>query len=118
MVERKDRTEGTPLSGFILSEQARDDVAEISDFLEDNADEAVARRFVDSFAEACRLLAEKPGIGCPRPGLGLGIRVHLLGSYVILYRDTPDLIVVVRVLHERRDISRIFGVHEDEERDR
>lgn len=73
----------------------------------------MAARFIESVYSACHLLAERPGIGRPEPEFGHNVRCYVLGSYEILYQDRLDLLFIVRVLHQRRDIRRIFGVESD-----
>ena len=55
-----------------------------------------------------KLLAEFPGIGSPRPELGVGIRSFAVTRYLIFYRPAPDGIQVLRVLHGARDIPSFF----------
>jgi toxin ParE1/3/4 len=109
VVESANRKEGGPLSVFSLTDQARTDLAEISDYLEDHADEEAATRLIEAVHRACSLIADSPAIGRSLPDFGPGIRVYVLGSYQIFYRDLPSAVLVLRVLHERRNIRRIFG---------
>ena len=53
-------------------------------------------------------LAAAPGIGRPRDELIPGLRSAGVGTYVVFYRPFAGGIVVVRVLHGRRDIDGIF----------
>ena len=84
MVEGANRKEGGPLSVFSLTDQARSDLAEISDYLEDHADGETAMRLIESVHHACSLIADSPAIGRSLPDFGPGIRVRA--------RLVPDLL--------------------------
>jgi toxin ParE1/3/4 len=89
-----------------LSELAEGDLADIwveiaRDHIE-NAD-----RFLDAVRERMQLLAEQPLIGRERPEFGTGARSVPHGEYLIIYRPTAAGVGVARVVHGRRDLSRI-----------
>lgn len=68
-----------------------------------------ADRFIDSVTARFCLLADHPRIGRQRPDLRARLRSYPAGDYVIFYRlDGPD-VVILRVLHSRRDIRALFG---------
>jgi toxin ParE1/3/4 len=52
-------------------------------------------------------LADFPGIGAPRPGLGDGIRIYVIDPYVVIYEggQDSDTVIVHRVVHGHRDIK-------------
>jgi toxin ParE1/3/4 len=77
--------------------------------LEDTAGLRIAVEFLDSVDTICGLIGENPGIGRPRPELQADLRSHPVGSYMIFYRERPDHVLVVRVVHQRRDLTRVFG---------
>lgn len=47
------------------------------------------------------LLAEFPGLG--RLDEQTGRRIFVVGNYLILYRETPDGVTILRYFHGRRD---------------
>ena len=49
-----------------------------------------------------------PGMGAPRDNLRPGLRQWVYGEYLILYQIDGGGIFVVRVVHGRRDLSKIF----------
>jgi toxin ParE1/3/4 len=49
------------------------------------------------------------GMGELHPELGEGIRTLKAGRYIIFYREVPEGIQVVRVIHGARDIPSIFN---------
>jgi toxin ParE1/3/4 len=74
--------------------------------VEQNPDAAIStisdinRKFVS--------LTSFPFIGRDRSTLRPGIRSVIAGTYVIFYRIEPDRIIIMRVLHGRRDIDAEF----------
>lgn len=97
-----------------LRSAAENDVAENARYLQDKNVEA-AIRFLDAFDAAIKLIASSPGIGgsCHfQNSLFDGIRVWPIGgfkNYLIFYRELPDEVEVVRVIHGARDLTSIFG---------
>ena len=85
--------------------EAETDLAEIVAYIAaDNP--AAALRLSERLDGRGQLLAEQPGIGHPHP-TRTELRVLNVGEYLILYRETPDGIEVLRYLHGRRDLGRI-----------
>jgi len=67
---------------------------------------------VESVFEACQMLAEFPMMGTSRRDLGPTFRSWVLGSHTIFYRVHDDFIYVTRVLHQRRNMERTFGIEQ------
>ncbi len=67
-----------------------------------------ALRFVERLEDHCRILARTPYIGRARDEIAAGLRSINFGRYVILYRVSPDEVLVVAVIHGARDIGRAF----------
>ena len=56
-----------------------------------------------------RQLAETPGMGRSRgEDLRPGLFSFPVGQYVLFYREQPDGIVLVRVIHGSRDLPALF----------
>ena len=92
-----------------LAPQARADLDRIWDFiLTETGSETAADRTVDTIAERFYLLARWPRIGRPRNDLRRGLRSHPAGDYLIFYRIDRAGIIILRVLHGRRDIAFLF----------
>jgi toxin ParE1/3/4 len=72
---------------------ARDNPAAADDML----------RLID---EKFMLLAENPKLGRALPELRAGMRRWPLGDYLILYREMPGGVEIVRVIHGKRDLKR------------
>lgn len=99
----------------IFQPAAEADLDEIADYIaEDNIKAAV--RFYDAAFEACRRLAEMPGMGAARPSKKAelaGLRtwpIKGFRNYVICYRPSPEGIQVLRILHGMRDLNRILDL--------
>lgn len=97
-----------------LRSAAENDVAGHARFLQDRSVE-VAIHFLDAFDATLALLGRSPGIGgtCRfQSRLFDGIRVWPVTgfkSHLVFYRNLPDEIEVLRVVHAARDLNSIFG---------
>jgi len=95
------------LKHFRLTSQAQFDLDEIWLFIAEDNPEA-ADRFHDLLLSKFMTLAGQPLIGRSRDELRPNVRGFPVGNYVIFYRDTPEHIEMIRVLHGARDIENIF----------
>lgn len=70
----------------------------------------IADRLIDSITDRFLLLASHPNVGRPRDhDLRPGLRSFPAGDYIILYRiEGPD-VLLLRVLHGRRNIAALLG---------
>ena len=66
-----------------------------------------ADRLLDRIEAQCRLLADNPRLGRPRPEIASEARAWIVGRYLVLYRAQDDGIEVVRVVHGAREIEQI-----------
>jgi toxin ParE1/3/4 len=67
--------------------------------------EAAADRLLDGFDRRWELLATQPYSGVARPDIGEDVRYLVVGEYLSFYRVKDVRIVILRVLHGRRNIS-------------
>jgi toxin ParE1/3/4 len=67
-----------------------------------------ADRLLDAVDKTCQLLATQPGMGRRRPELAANVRSFPVGQYIIFYREVPEGIQVLRVLHGARDLPGLF----------
>jgi len=87
--------------------RAKADLAEIWGYIaEDSEDRADA--FIDVIDKKLSTLAENTGIGKARHELGEGVRSFPVGRYILFYREIPNGIDVIRVLHSARDLNAVF----------
>jgi toxin ParE1/3/4 len=69
----------------------------------------IADRQSIAFTDRFLLLARHPHIGRPRDeDLRPGLRSFTVGKYLIFYRVEGEDVLILRVLHGRRDIESIF----------
>ncbi len=50
-------------------------------------------------------LAQFPDLGNIRPAFGLDVRGHRVGQHVVIYQSSDTDLLVVRILHVRRDLD-------------
>ena len=68
-----------------------------------------AERLVSGIVQRFNLLGEYPHLGRARDhDLGPGRRSLAVGEYVIIYRIEDGELLVLRVLHGRRDLEALF----------
>ena len=68
----------------------------------------IAERQIDAIIERFELLADHPDIGRVRDDLGAGRRTFPVENYVILYRVRGKDVLILRVVHSRRDLDTLF----------
>src|SRR5882672_3606938 len=70
----------------------------------------IANRLIDSIVDRFVLLASHPRLGRVRDeDLGTGSRSLPVGDYVIVYCVEGHDVLILRVVHGRRDMDAIFG---------
>lgn len=69
---------------------------------------AAADGLLDRIDERCARLVESPRLGPPRDDIRPGLRYVVVGEYLILYRIIDEGILIVRVVHGRRDLFGLF----------
>lgn len=96
------------MSKILQTRAAARDIDGIWDYIaieHDNPD--AANRLIDQFAVTFQQLATNPGIGRHLDQLKQGLRQFpVRRNYVIFYESRDDQIVVIRVLHASRNITR------------
>lgn len=94
---------------YTLSPAAAEDLREIGRYLVTKASREVAARVVRGIRDTCQLLADTPGrIGHARDELRPGARSIPVPPHVVYFRYAGDVIEVIRILHERRDVRAEF----------
>lgn len=90
-----------------ISRDARFDLDGIwLDIAADNVQ--AADRLIDAILHQYSQLARHPYLGRLRKELRRDLRSWAMGSYVIFYIATGDLVEIVRVLHGARDLPPLF----------
>jgi toxin ParE1/3/4 len=93
---------------LIWSKDARDDLADIFDYLGTHASREVADRRLRDIETAAQRLTEWPLTGRPRRELGPKLRSWAVPPHIIFYCVTESAVEVVRVIDGRRDLDAIF----------
>ena len=76
----------------------------------DSASVGIADQLIDSITERFFLLAGHPYLGRPRDDdFGIGLRSFPVGEYVIVYLVADKDVLILRVVHGRRDMEDLFG---------
>jgi toxin ParE1/3/4 len=86
---------------------ARRDAREIWDYIAAD-DPAAASRLLRLFDEKLKLLLGHPLIGHPLDEVLPGLRCSPVKSYLLFYRDRPDGIELLRILHGARRWETLF----------
>jgi toxin ParE1/3/4 len=90
-----------------ISRRAEVDFDELIDYLTGVAGKGIAGKYGRAIQASINRTAEFPGIGSPRPALGLGTRVVMVRPFLIFYEVAEDdSVLVLRILHGHRNITR------------
>lgn len=94
---------------LVLSPLSLRDLQDIHDHIASDNPKA-ASAFLDRIDSQLLRLRKHPLIGRARPELQSGLRCVAEGAYLIIYRilDEQNNVELVRVLHGKRNIRRIF----------
>jgi toxin ParE1/3/4 len=92
---------------YRLTVAARRDLAEIWAYIA-NDNEPAADRFIAALKEHCEMLGRNPRAGRRRDEVQTGLRSFPYGEHLILYRVATPGVQIVRVVHGRRDLSRLL----------
>ena len=66
---------------------------------------SAADRLLDTIEEKGRLLSGNPKLGQARPDIAEGFRYLPVGRYLMLYREIPGGVELVRVVHGMRMLN-------------
>jgi toxin ParE1/3/4 len=93
---------------LVITAAADADAADIVDDLTAKAGVSVAARYDADFDVFYRHLQQFPESGAPRPKLGATVRIGVVFPYVVFYRyvEADDAVLVLRLLHGRRKVTR------------
>jgi Plasmid stabilization system protein len=91
---------------LVFAPQAVEDISGVLTSLTERAGQRVADNYTDQFRSAFERLAAHPLSGGPRPRFGRNVRVTVVRPYIVIYRAQADDVVILRVMHGRRKITR------------
>jgi plasmid stabilization system protein ParE len=95
------------MTQVIVTAPASADQAEILRYLAGAGGAQTAVKYAARFMRLFDLLAEFPGIGAPRPGLGSRIRVGIVLPYLVFYdyNEGAETVTILRIVHGGRNIT-------------
>jgi antitoxin ParD1/3/4/toxin ParE1/3/4 len=97
------------LRRYSLSRKAEQDLREIKDYLAEAAGSGVARRVLHRIRQSIVRLADSPGIGHSREDLtSHRVKFWPVFSYLVVYAPEERPLLIVRVLHAKRDVAAIL----------
>jgi toxin ParE1/3/4 len=93
-----------------VSALAQADLDQIWDYLfTESGSTEIARRQILAIVERFILLSDHPHLGRPREDLRPGLRSFPVGDYVVVYSVKERDVMILRVVHGRRDMEELFG---------
>lgn len=99
------------MSRIRLTHRAERDIAKASEYLDrETGNPEFGHRLVLDFQRVMYLISENPRMGRARPELRKGLRGFSHGHHTIFWRLRGEDIQIVRVLHQRQDVEREFGL--------
>ncbi len=96
------------IKDYKLSLAADGDLNDIFDYSEIEFGFEQAVKYISEFEDVLNRLVANPEQGRRRNEIKPGLRSYPNDSHVIFYRIMKDHLRVVRVLHEKRDYSRLI----------
>ncbi len=92
---------------FQLTALAEKDLEDIYDHIAENNPEA-AYRMIQAIETRLDAIVAMPNVGKKRDEFFKGIRSLAEGNYVIFYKNITAGILIVRVVHSKRDLNQFF----------
>lgn len=94
------------MPAYQLSEEAQNDLKEISRYTRENWGNKQAKYYLVELAAGFENLARSPKLGKARDEIEKGIRSFPVVRHIIFYRTGTECIEIARVLHAGMDIKR------------
>ncbi len=96
--------------GFVLTAEAEADLDDIWFYTAGHSGSDVGSRLVDTLLDHFWLLTRYPHIGRSRENdLRLGLRSFPVGEYVVFYPLQEQDVLILRVVHGRRDLGALLS---------
>ena len=101
------------MASYRLRQRAEEDLLSIWSYRAESSP-ASATALMRSLHRQFLLLAEYPQLGQARPDIRPGLRYFPLKRYLIFYRQIPDGVEIVRVVHGSRDLGALFETEDSD----
>lgn len=95
------------MSEYRFTKLASEDLEQIFDHLSAHNPVAAAKQ-LDSIEARCSTLSQMPHSGRNRDELFSGLQSVAEGNYIIFFQAEPYGILVIRILHSKRDLDNHF----------
>ena len=95
------------MNRYKISQLAEQDLEDIWVYIAQN-NQIAADKQIANILNRLPMLAQFPDLGQMRDDLGEKLRSFPLKPYIVFYTKLDDGIEVVRILHQSRDIDRLF----------
>jgi len=93
---------------YELSQDADDDLVSIFDYTSEQFGNEQAIKYLTLLDDVFQNLCNNPFSGRNRNEIAEGIRSIVYVSHIVFYKLIEEKILIVRVLHSSRDVSRYF----------
>ena len=94
------------MTRLVFAPQAIEDIRDVRANLIERAGQLIADKYTEQFRSAFERLVAHPRSGSPRPRFGRNVRVPIGRPYIVIYRAQDDDVVILRVVHGHRKITR------------
>jgi len=94
------------MPGYRLSEEAQNDLKEISCYTRENWKNKQVKHYLVELAAGFEYLTRSPKLGREREEIEKGLRSFPVASHIIFYRTGSECIEVTRIFHASMDIKR------------
>ena len=92
----------------VVTPAAETDLGSIADWIA-AANPIRALSFISEVRDAALRLGEFPNAWPARPQWGDGVRIRIVGQYIVAYHVRAQQVEVLRVLHSARDLDHVFS---------
>jgi len=95
------------MTRLVVTADAAADTDDILSYLTQEAGSQVAEKYAGQFRMTIQRLLGWPESGAPRPHVGEAVRITVVSPYVLIYEYSrgDDILVLLRILHGRRNIT-------------
>jgi len=99
------------VSTAVITDLAYEDMEQAVEYLDgETGQKDAGNRWLDRLHQAFARLAAAPSIGRLRMDIEPGLRSYIFEQYTIFYYVYPKQIEISRVLHQRRNFRKEFGI--------
>lgn len=92
------------MPSFSVSKAANADIRSIARYTQDTWGSDQRRRYLEGLNDKFEMLAEMPEMAAERSDFSPPVRIHNYEKHLIIYMIAAGGILIVRVLHESRDV--------------